>query len=218
MEVLRKYIVGPTPQEQVRTWQSSLRKELRQLDRQLSSISQAENRSKGQIRALAKKGDVHNCKLLAREVVRARRTRNRMEASRAMLNSLSMQMSEQLATIKITGALQKSTIMMKEVNTLVKLPEMTASMGKLQMEMAKAGILDEMITETLDMDIDDEEAEEADDEIAKIIGEITGEQFNNVPSVPDAVLAQAKVDDLEEEDTEEPDLAAMRNRLAALKE
>ena len=141
-----------------------------------------------------------------------------MEASKATLNSLSMQLNEQLATIKITGALQKSTTMMKEVNTLIKMPELTATMGRLQSEMMKAGIMDEMMSDTLDFDLsDDIEEEDAEAEINKILGEITGDQFKNteVPtSKPQESQLQAEELDLEEEAS----LNAMRNRLAALKE
>ncbi|CCG81882.1 Vacuolar protein-sorting-associated protein [Taphrina deformans PYCC 5710] len=140
-----------------------------------------------------------------------------MEMSKATMNSLSMQLNEQLATMKITGALQKSTKMMKEVNTLVKLPELTAIMGRLQMEMTKAGIMDEMVSDTLDLSEFNEEEEEAEEEVEKILGELTGEQFESAGKVPtNALPALSQPDQTDEE--EEADLEFMRNRLAALKE
>lgn len=217
MDAIRRYIVGPTPQEQVKTWQRSLRSEIRQVDRQIGSIVQGENKTKAQVRALAKKGDLKNCRILAREILRSRKSRNRMEVSKATLSSLSMQLNEQLATIKITGALQKSTVMMKEVNTLVKLPELTATMGRLQMEMTKAGIMDEMMTDALDMEDLDDMEDEADEEVNKVLGELTGEQFDaagQVPTTPLSSAGQVAIDDEEDE----ADLNAMRSRLAALKE
>lgn len=217
MEAIRRYIVGPTQQEQVRTWQQSIRKDVRQMDRQINSIVQAESKTKAQIRSLAKKGDAGNCRLLAREMLRSRKTRHRMEASKATLSSLSMQLNEQLATIKITGTLQKSTTMMKEVNSLVKLPELTATMGRLQMEMTKAGVMDEMVSDTLDMDGLEDEEEEADDEVNKILNELVGEQFKDAGQVPLTPVAPP-LQDVQDEEEEEADLAAMRSRLAALKE
>ena len=147
----RQIFWKPTPQEQVRKWQQTLRQEMRQLDRQINGLSAGEAKTKREIKALAKKGDVRNCRFLAKELVRARKHQNRMHASKATLSSLSMQLNEQLAQIKITGALQKSTVMMKEVNTLIKLPELTKVMGALQMEMQKAGIMDEMVSDVLDI-------------------------------------------------------------------
>lgn len=215
MEAIKRFIVGPSPQEQVRQWQQSIRKEVRQLDRQISSIAQAETKTKSQIRSLAKKGDVSSCKFLAKEMLRARKSRNRLETSKATMSSLSMQLGEQLATIKITGALQKSTLIMKEVNTLVKLPELTATMGRLQLEMTKAGIMEEMFSETLDLEVLDDVEEEADEEVNKILSEVTGEQFQHVGQVPTNAVKQVSI---EEDEEEEANLEAMRSRLAALKE
>lgn len=187
------------------------------MDRQINSMGQAETKTKQQIRALAKKGDTQNCKFLAKEMIRARKSRNRMESSKATLNSVSMQLNEQMATIKITGTLKKSTVLMKEVNSLVKLPELTATMAKLQMEMTKAGIMDEMVSDVLDMDeLEDDELEEADAEVNKILQEITGEQFQGVSQVPTHNLPETSQNADEEE--EEANLEAMRTRLAALRE
>lgn len=187
------------------------------MDRQVSSILQAENKTKTQIKTLAKKGEIKNCRMLAKEVLRARKSRNRIELSKATLSSLSMQLGEQLATIKITGTLQKSTVMMKEVNTLVKLPELTATMTKLQMEMQKAGIMDEMVGETLDMGFEDDE-EEADEEVNKVLGELTGEQFASADQVPTHALTPAGPQADAELEDDDADLEIMRSRLAALKE
>lgn len=215
MEALRRFVIGPTPQEQVRLWQQSIRKETRFLDRQINSIAQAESKTKSQIRSLAKRGDASSCKFLAKEIIRARKSKSRLETSKATLGSLSMQLGEQLATIKITGALQKSAVIMKEVNTLVKLPELTATMGRLQGEMMKAGIMDEMVSDTLDLGELEDFEDEADEEVNKILSEITGEQFKQVGQVPTELVAQPSA---EEDEEEEANLEAMRSRLAALKE
>jgi charged multivesicular body protein 3 len=215
METLRHYFGKPTPQEQVRKWQSSIRHETRLMDRQIQSIAQSEAKTKQQIKTLAKRGDVKHCRMLAREVVRAKRVRNRMEASKATMASLSMQLSEQLAQAKITGVLQKSTIMMKDVNGLVKMPELQATMSKLQMEMQKAGIMDEMMDDVMDFAGEEEDEEEAEEEVNRILGEITGESFAKVDPVPSTPLNTAPT---AEEEEEADALEAMRSRLQALKE
>ena len=193
---------------------------MRQLDRQINGLSAGEAKTKREIRALAKKGDVRNCRFLAKELVRARKHQNRMHASKATLSSLSMQLNEQLAQIKITGALQKSTAMMKEVNTLIKLPELTKVMGALQMEMQKAGIMDEMVSDVLDIPEFEDDIEEADEEVERILTEITGEKLAQGQAPPTKVRQDAAAAaDLEIEEAEDDaNLEAMRNRLQALRE
>lgn len=89
--------------------------------------------------------------------------------------------------VKVTGAFQKSTEIMKTTNQLVKLPQLSATMREMSMEMMKvgvaapifmlkrsqSGIMEEMMEETLDGIDDDEIEEEADAEVDKVLFELT---------------------------------------------
>lgn len=107
--------------------------------------------------------------------------------------------------LKVTGSMQKSTEVMKLTNELVKLPQLNAAMRQMSMEMmkvsragipcvlthptdkeeltrslachlhAQAGILEEMMDETLDgLDEDQDELEdEADAEVDKVLFDLT---------------------------------------------
>lgn len=76
--------------------QSQLRSEQRSLDREMRQIEQSSSKTKAEIKKLAKKGDVKNAKVLAREVVRAQKQKNRLAVSKARLNSIHMQLQHQL--------------------------------------------------------------------------------------------------------------------------
>ena len=62
-----------------------------------------------------------------------------MVTSQAQLNSLMMQLQHQVALVKVTGSLERSTEIMKTVNGMVKLPEVGRSMQDLAKEMTKVG-------------------------------------------------------------------------------
>lgn len=156
---IQKFIFGPTPEERVKQWQQQIKKEARMLDREIRQLDQAQAKTKSQLKQLANKGDVKNAKMLAREVVRSNKQKDRLATSKARLNSVNMQLSHQLcrrslpqldcwisfllihivfaATLKITGHLQKSTEIMKLSNELVRLPQLQATMRNMSMEMTK---------------------------------------------------------------------------------
>lgn len=96
MQSINRMIWGPTPQEKVRKWQTQLKREQRMLDREVHSLDLACNKVKADIKRLAQKGDTKNAKLLAREVVRTNRQKQRMLTSKAQLNSINMQLGHQL--------------------------------------------------------------------------------------------------------------------------
>ncbi|EGF80039.1 hypothetical protein BATDEDRAFT_25657 [Batrachochytrium dendrobatidis JAM81] len=200
-----------TPEDLVKKWRQSIRAQQRDLDKSLRGIETEEVKAKRLLKDAAKRNDAVSCKTLAKEIVRSRKAKDRMHTSKAQLNSLIMSMQQQLALVKVTGALQKSGEVMKIVNSLVKLPQISASMQEMSMEMMKAGIIEEMVSDTLEMD-DEGIEEEADEEVDKVITEITSGLLGQAGAVgedlPKAKLKQKQTAEVESD---------MESRLSALK-
>ncbi|GAA5970979.1 hypothetical protein JCM11641_004532 [Rhodosporidiobolus odoratus] len=182
MEAINRFIWGPTPQERVRKWQAQLKKEQRALDREAHQLDLANNKVKADIKKLAQKGDTKNAKLLAREVVRSNRQKQRMQTSKAQLNSIHMQLGHQLAMVKVTGTLQKSADIMKASNALVNVPQLSGTMREMSAEMMKAGIMSEMVDDTLEaLDEDEDELEEeAQEEVDKVLWQVTDGKLGQI--------------------------------------
>jgi len=140
---------APDPKEKVREWCSKLRKETSQLDRQIRNIQREEEKVKKTLKEAAKKGDKDVCMILAKEVVNARKSINKIHASKAHINSISMQMKNQQATLRIAGALQKSTDVMKAMQQLIKVPEVAATMRDLSKEMMKVSLSQTFMSHTI---------------------------------------------------------------------
>ena len=73
-----------------------------------------------------------------------------------------MNMKTQLATIRITGAVEKSTAVMASMSRLIKIPELQKTMTSMSKEMTKMGIIDEMMDDAMSS-LDPEDIEEAAD-------------------------------------------------------
>ena len=128
-----------------------------------------------------------------------------------------MQVNEAFSVRKIEGSIRASTGIMKDVNSLVRLPELTGTMRELSQELMRAGIIEEMVGDSLpDDEVLEGEDEEAETEVDRVLGEVLQGR-----------LGKAKVDDkpvaeeprLEEESLEDQEatLEQMRGRLEALK-
>lgn len=128
-----------------------------------------------------------------------------------------MQVNEAFAMRKIESSMKASTGIMKNVNTLVRMPELTGTMRELSMELTKAGIIEEMVSDTIDQDGVLEDAdEETEAEVDKVLGEVLKDRMQPAAEVPTESLPQQPVEEEEEVDSEEM-LAQMRGRLEALK-
>ncbi|KZT12465.1 vacuolar sorting protein VPS24 [Laetiporus sulphureus 93-53] len=200
MQSINRFLYGPTPEERVRQWQTKLRQEQRVLDREIRQLDIATNKARQTVKQLATKGDVKSARILAKEVVRSTRQKDRLSVSKARLGSIGHQLSQQMAMIKVTGSLQKSTEIMKLSNALVRLPQISQAMREMSMEMTKAGIMEEMLDDTLEMDDEEEIEEEADEEVDKVLYDLTNGKLGQAGTVQTELPSvQNKVD---EEETE----------------
>lgn len=208
------------PKDMVQEWTHKLRKEGYQLDRQVRAIQREEEKIKRSLKDAAKKGDKDVCKILAKEIIRARKTCNKLYTSKAHMNSVSLQMKNQLATIRVAGSVSKSTEVMQAMQSLVKVPEVAATMRELSKEMMKAGIIEEMLDETMESVEDSEDVEdEADEEVDKILWEVTAGQLGTAPAVVTETPGVATHTSVEEEgeEVDDKELEEMKMRLQSLR-
>lgn len=133
-----------------------------------------------------------------------------------------MQVSEAFAVRKIEGSIRASVGIMKDVNSLVRLPQLTGTMRELSQELVRAGIIEEMVGDSLPEELEEED-EQAEDEVDKVLGEILKDKMDKVaatPVEPTPVMpapVQEPVAEEENEEDSEAMLSQMRQRLEVLK-
>ncbi|MEX1659376.1 Snf7 family protein, partial [Streptomyces pseudovenezuelae] len=100
----------------------------------------------------------------AKTLLQQRKATSRLITAKAQLSSVQMQVNEAFAVRKIEGSIKASVGIMKDVNTLIKLPELSMTMRNLSEELMKAGIIEEMVDDVLpeDGDMEDEAEGEVD--------------------------------------------------------
>ncbi|KAJ0046682.1 hypothetical protein Pint_05977 [Pistacia integerrima] len=199
----------PNPQQQVRDWQRKLRQECRNIERQIRDIQREEKSVQKTIKEAAKRNDMGSAKCisfhvhpycyflsfvfrhfipsalskaLAKEILMSRKAVNRLYENKAQLNSISMHLGESVAIARTVGHLDKSAEVMKLVNNLMKAPEVAATMQEFSKEMIKAGVIEEMVSDSLDTALDsDDIEEEIEEEVDKVLTEIAGETAAQLP-------------------------------------
>ena len=209
----------------MRKCNSLIRSNTRKLDRDIQNLKALESKSKQYILQASKRAQRNppqakqaaiETRTFARELIRIRKQGNRLATSKAQLQSVQMQVNEAFSVRKIEGSIRSSVGIMKDVNSLVRLPELTGTMRELSQELMKAGIIEEMVGDSLpDDELLEGEDEEAESEIDKVLGEVL-----KTPEVPTtAVESRPAEEPIADEDLEEQEatLAQMRGRLEALK-
>ena len=204
-----------------------IRSNTRKLDRDMLQLKALESKTRQYILASSKRGQrnpsqakqaASETRTFAKELLRIRKQSNRLATSKAQLQSVQMQVNEAFSVRKIEGSIKASTGIMKDVNSLVRLPELTGTMRQLSQELMKAGIIEEMVGDVIpDDDLLEGEDEEAETEVDKVLGEILEGKLgkNKVDQTPTGEPAALE----QEEDVgeQEATLEEMRGKLEALK-
>ncbi|KAL3421477.1 Snf7 family protein [Phlyctema vagabunda] len=225
METLKAVFWKPDPQAQVRKCNQLIRQNTRKLDRDIAQLKVVENKTRTLITQASRRAQRNpsqakqasqEMRIFARELIRTRKTANRLVTSKAQLNSVAMQVTEAFAVRKIEGSIRASVGIMKDVNSLVRLPELTGTMRELSQELVKAGIIEEMVGDSLP-DGMEEEDDEAEEEVDKVLGEILQDRMGKVAATPVETAPAPPVAEDEDEEDAEAMLDQMRGRLEALK-
>ncbi|VDM64055.1 unnamed protein product [Angiostrongylus costaricensis] len=221
--------------EQVREMQRKMRNEIRALDRQVYGIQREEQKLViriivmrrfavsfhsniwytsveviKEIKEAAKKGDRDVCVVLAKSLLQSRKAIAKIHVSKAQINSVIMCMQEQLATMRMAGSLQKSTQVLQTMQNLVKVPEIMKTMREMSQEMMKLGIIDEMIEETMETMEPADLEEQAQEEVDRILWEVTAGELGKAPAAVTGELGGPQV--------ASEDFESMAQRLAELRE
>lgn len=196
---------------------SLLRKNSRELDRSMNQLKPLEKKTETLIKKLVKAGDVKLARLYARELINIRRQYTKLHTLKARLELVTMAVNEQFQMVKLTQLMGLLTMIMKDVNQLVHVGAISQTMQELQKELCKAGIINEMMDDMVDLEIEDDELEgESNDEVNKIIAALTEDKLNLIDTeVPQFAAEEPVVDDVIAED-DHHELDEMRDRLKAL--
>ncbi|KAG7664696.1 VPS24 [[Candida] subhashii] len=220
MDFIKKQIYGPDPKEQMRKINQLLRKNKRELDRSLNQLQPLKKKTETLIKKAVKDKDYKTARLYAKELINVNRQYNKLYTSKTRIDSITMSINEQWQMNKLTQSIHASTSVMKDVNQLIHVGVVTQTMQELSKELLKAGIINEMMDDMIDLDYEqDEELEsESQEEVNKIIASLTEDKFAKISNdVPKNEL-EAKEEPVQEEIEEEDQIALdeMRQRLRAL--
>ncbi|CAI9268430.1 unnamed protein product [Lactuca saligna] len=219
MEKLRNILMPkPNPQQLLRDWQRRLRQECRNIDRQIRDIQREEKNVQKAIREAAKRNDMGSARALAMEIVRSRKTVNRLYENKAQLNSISMHLGESVAIARTVGHLSKSAEVMKIVNDLMKAPQMAVTMQEFNKEMIKAGVIEEMVNDAVDSALDTDDMEdEIEEEVDKVLTSIAGETAARLPEAARNERLKQPATVAQDDGVDDEELEEIRARLAKVR-
>ncbi|KAI9778230.1 MAG: Vacuolar protein-sorting-associated protein 24 [Peltula sp. TS41687] len=238
MESLKAIFFKPDPAAQLRACNALIRKNTRELDREILKLKSLETSTKTTIQKLSTEGQRHparakdaaqSTRILARELIRIRKHCGRLVTSKAQLESVRMQVQEAFAVRKIEGSIRASTGVMRDVNALIRLPQLSETMRALGNELVKAGVIEEMVGDMMPvgeegMMEEEGEMEVEEGEVERVLGEVLGGRVRSEErrqpqkqQQQQQPVQREEEGEVQDEENAELTLEQMRGRLEALK-
>jgi division protein CdvB (Snf7/Vps24/ESCRT-III family) len=172
-----------TVKSQCREWNRNIRREIRKIERDVDGMTRSEKTTAAEIKKLAEKKEIGSVKILAKELVRLRRSRDRMLLTKTQLNSVSNQLTQQMAVAKLGSTFQQSTELMSMMNQLVNVPEITETMHQMSREMQNMGVIEAVMSDAMDEALGDtvETEEQTELEVNKLLEELAIDAITLMP-------------------------------------
>mmetsp|Transcript_28451 Transcript_28451/g.50087 ORF Transcript_28451/g.50087 Transcript_28451/m.50087 type:complete len:215 (+) Transcript_28451:287-931(+) len=198
---------------QVKEWCKGLSKESRGIERKIREIRRDENKVKAQIKKLAKdKNNIQAIRIMAKGLVASRKTCDRLFQAKAQINSVNTQLKLNYAQMQVSQTMEKSGEIMKTMGQLMKLKEVQANCKVFAKQMMKAGVIQDVMEDAFEMLEDPDVEEMADNEVDKVLYEVTQGQLGKVQEIKGGNLPKQEEKVVgEEKDT---DIEDMKKRLA----
>jgi charged multivesicular body protein 3 len=149
------------PDERVREWRRQIKRESRQIDRQIEKIECEEGRLRASLIREARADRRESVAIMARELVRSKRAKGRLYVGKAQLNSIALQFDQLLAQAKLTKTMAVSAELSRNLNKSLEISSISGFMRTLSDEMIRANLIEETFSEALEAGIDDGDLDRA---------------------------------------------------------
>jgi division protein CdvB (Snf7/Vps24/ESCRT-III family) len=175
------------PAEQAKEWKVGIRGQKRSVERQIYKIQFEENRVKGRVTTLVKQGHTDLAMPIVASIAHSRKARSNLRKIATQLDSLVRQIDLQLAQLKVTGCFKQSAEVTHMLNQMLRLEEVQAMAQQMGMEMRQAGLVGELLDETIGQALEQEAPEDQELAVRLVYNEIAG-QINKTAAKPVRVL------------------------------
>eukprot|EP00924_Labyrinthula_sp_SR-Ha-C_P005656 maker-scaffold_14-snap-gene-1.0-mRNA-1 protein AED:0.05 eAED:0.05 QI:75/1/1/1/0.66/0.5/4/183/211 len=160
----------PDLREQIRAHQRGLRQDKRDIEREIREMKRDEKKILAELRKTARKDDKEGLKRLAALVVKSRRKQQTMVNMIEHINNVQIELKIVHAQLRNQKIIENTAKLMEHMNNLVSYDKVQKRAYQMNEEFVKAGLVNEMIQETVDAtaEVDSLVAE---DEIERIVEE-----------------------------------------------
>lgn len=162
-----------TPEEILKQNQRALNKVIRELDRERNNLERQEKKLIGDIKKMAKSGQMEAVKIMAKDLVRTRNFVKKFILMRANIQAVSLKIQTLRSQSAMANALKGVTKGLRQMNKKLNLPQLQRIMMEFERESEIMDLKEELMSDTIDDVIGEaDEDEESDAIVQQVLDEM----------------------------------------------
>ncbi|KAF9428546.1 ESCRT-III subunit protein did4 [Podila epigama] len=180
------YLLGrKSPAEALRAHQRALNRAQRELDRERMKLEKQESKIVADIKRAAKAGQMNACKVMAKDLIRTRRHVQKFYQMKTQLQAVGLRIQSMNSSQQMAQAMKGATRAMGTMNKSMNLPQIQQIMMAFEKESEIMDMKDEMMSDTIDEAVGEEDDEEEQDGILEqVLDEIGLDISGPMAAVP----------------------------------
>jgi charged multivesicular body protein 2A len=178
---------GKTPAEKLKEYQRSIKKSVREMDRERGALERQEKKLMGDIKKEAKAGRNDTAKIMARDLVRTRGYVKKMYRMKSHLEAVSLRLTTMQTNQQMAKSMAGVTKIMGKMTAQMNIPQMQGIMQEFEKQNEMMGMKEDMMNDAMDDAFaDDEDEDEEDSLLGAIYAELGIEAAGKMDAVPTA--------------------------------
>jgi len=153
-------------------YKRQLQREMRELDRGLLQNDMGQKKAETELKkAIKESKDKSILTIYAKQVAQTRKQKARILNNKAKLQGLIFSIDTMFANMKMTKVLGDTSGLVKQINGLMNVKEMTGTMKDIQKSMMQFGLMNDMVDDVMES-MDGDEVDMEDTDLDKIIDSV----------------------------------------------
>lgn len=177
-----------SPTEKLRKHQRALQRTQRELDRERTRLEQQERRLIADIKKAAKQGHISSCNIMAKDLVRTRNYIHKFYVMNTQLQAISLRIQTVRGNQQMMQSMHGASRLLGSMNKQMNLPALARIAQEFERETDIMDQRQEMMDDAIDEGMMDEDEEESEEIVQKVLDEIGIDLDNQLRSAPKAVI------------------------------
>ena len=151
---------GKTPAQKLKEYQRGIKKSVREMDRERTTLERTEKKLMTEIKKAAKDGHMDAAKIKAKDLVRTRGYIKKMFKMKSHMEAISLRLTTMQSSAQMAASMKGITKIMGKMNQKMNLPQIQQIMQNFEQQNEMMGMKEGMMEDAMDDAFADDEDED----------------------------------------------------------